>query len=93
MEVCVEHKPGRFFARLGDEEAEVLYVRTAGVLDVRHTFTPPSLRGHDVAAHLTAAAFAYAEAEGLRVVPTCSYTRAYLERHPELRRPAADPGA
>jgi predicted GNAT family acetyltransferase len=93
VEVRVEHEPGRFFVRLGDEEAELVYVRTAAVLDARHTFTPPSLRGRDVAAHLTAAAFAYAEAEGLRVVPTCSYTRAYLERHPELRRLVADPGA
>ena len=43
------------------------------------------LRGREIAARLTEAAFAYARDEGLRVVPTCSYTVLYVERHPEVR--------
>jgi predicted GNAT family acetyltransferase len=38
-----------------------------------------------VAARITEAAFAYARTHGLRVVPTCPYTRAYVAHHPELQ--------
>jgi len=85
MDARVEHEPGRFFARIGDQRAEILYERRGDVLDVQSTWTPPALRGRDVAARLTDAVFEYARREGLRIVPTCSYTRAYVVRHPELR--------
>ncbi|HJQ74317.1 MAG TPA: GNAT family N-acetyltransferase [Gaiellaceae bacterium] len=84
MDVRVEHEPGRFFARVGDLEGEIVYERRGDVLDVQHTWTPPALRGNDVAARLTDAAFAYAREHGLRIVPTCSYTRAWVARHPEV---------
>jgi predicted GNAT family acetyltransferase len=86
MDVHVEHEPGRFFARVDGLEAELVYQRRGDLLDVTHTFTPPPLRGRDLAARLTDAVFAYARAEGLRIVPTCSYTVAYLAQHPELAR-------
>jgi len=77
--VRIEHAPGRFVARLDGTEA----VRHGDVLDIQSTYTPPEQRGRNVAALLTRAALDYARAEGLRVVPTCSYTGRYLERHPE----------
>jgi predicted GNAT family acetyltransferase len=85
MDIDVEHEPGRFFARVEGELAELVYERRQGVLDVQHTYTPPALRGRDIAARLTDAAFAYAREHGLRIVPTCPYTQTYLARHPELR--------
>jgi hypothetical protein len=91
LEPAVEHEPGRFFVRVGGGEAYLTYEERPGVLEVQHTFTPPDLRGRNLAAALTEAAFAHARARRLRVVPTCSYTRRYVERHPELRaltRPA-----
>jgi len=84
VEIVVEHEPGRFFARIGALEAELVYERRGDVLDVQHTFTPPALRGRDIAARLTEAAFEYARAHALRVVPTCPYTRRWVARHPEL---------
>ena len=80
----IEHQPGRFFARVDGEEAELLYERRGDVLDVHHTYTPAALRGGAIAARLTAAAFDYAREHGLKILPTCSYTRLYVERHPEL---------
>jgi uncharacterized protein len=81
--VRIEHAPGRFVARLDGTEAVLLYERHGDVLDIQSTYTPPEQRGRNVAALLTRAALDYARGEGLRVVPTCSYTRRYLERHPE----------
>ena len=77
--VRIEHAPGRFVARLDGTEA----VRRGDVLDIQSTYTPPEQRGRNVAALRTRAALDYARGEGMRVVPTCSYTRRYLERHPE----------
>ena len=84
MELHIRHEPGRFFARVEDAEAEVVYERRGDVIDVQHTWTPPALRGRDIAARLTEAVFAYARAQGLRVVASCSYTRAYVAAHPEV---------
>ena len=84
MAIHIEHEPGRFVAHVEGEEAFLVYERAHGVLDVLHTFTPPALRGRNVAARLTAAAVAYARAEGLKIRPTCAYTRTYVARHPEL---------
>lgn len=85
MDFHIEHEPGRFVAHIGDAEAFVTYERTGDVLDVQHTYTAPALRGQDIAARLTAAVFAYAREEGLTIVPTCPYTRAWAARHPEMR--------
>jgi predicted GNAT family acetyltransferase len=81
----IEHEPGRFVARIEGREAEIVYERRDGVLDVQHTYTPPELRGGAIAAQLTAAVFDYAREHGLKILPTCSYTRTYVERHPEVR--------
>jgi len=85
VEPAVEHQPGRFVLRVEGCVAELVYERRGNVLDIQHTFTPPPLRGRDIAARLTEAAFAYAREEGLRVVPTCSYAALWVERHPEVR--------
>jgi len=86
----IEHEPGRFVARIGGDEAALLYERRGATLDVHHTYTPPALRGSAIAARLTAAAFDYAREQGLKILPTCSYTRVYIERHPELRPHVAE---
>jgi len=54
--------------------------RTA--MDMQHTFTPPALRGQGIAAIITSAAFDHARANGLLVVPSCSYiSDTFLPKH------------
>lgn len=43
------------------------------VMDMAHTFVPPSKRGMGLAAKLCDAAFAHAQSRSLPVIPTCSY--------------------
>lgn len=54
-----------------------------GVLTFTHTYVPPALRGQNLAAILTRFALEDALHHGYRVVPQCTYTAAYLERHKE----------
>jgi len=87
---AVEHLPGRFVLRMDGHVAELVYERRGNVLDIQHTYTPPPLRGREIAARLTEAAFAFARSEGLHVLPTCSYTAWYVDRHPEVCAPVQD---
>ena len=50
-----------------------------------HTEVPPALEGRGIAARLVQAALDYAQAEGLKVLPRCSYVRAYMRRHPRTQ--------
>jgi predicted GNAT family acetyltransferase len=53
-----------------------------GVMRIHHTEVPGGLEGRGIASELVRAAFAYAEANGHRVLPACSYVRVYMKRHP-----------
>lgn len=53
------------------------------VLDYKSTFVPPELRGQNIANELVKAGLEYARKNGYKVIPSCSFVRAYIERHPE----------
>jgi len=42
-----------------------------------------SLEGHGYGTALVEAALAHARREHLKVVPTCPFVKAYIERHPD----------
>lgn len=86
--VNVEHRPeeGRFVLPIGDDEAELLYAEVSpGVLEYGHTFVPPNLRGSGAGGKVVRAALEYAQSEGLRVRPLCSFVAAFIARHPEFK--------
>jgi predicted GNAT family acetyltransferase len=72
----------RFVVHLDDGDAELTY-SPAGekLIDVQHTFVPPSGRGEGVADSLAQAAFDYARANGMKIIPSCPYVRTWLKRH------------
>jgi len=75
----------RFEVRFPDGLALLKYhYDRAGRLSLDHTEVPPARQHHGVAALLAKAAFDFARAGNLEVVPVCPYVRAYLEAHPEL---------
>ncbi|WJX33873.1 hypothetical protein P8452_22042 [Trifolium repens] len=68
-----------------DKKAYLEYVlRDNGkVMDLVHTFVPPSKRGFGLASHLTLAAFNHASSHSLSVIPTCSYiSETFLPKNP-----------
>jgi uncharacterized protein len=73
----------RFEVRIGAELCHLDYRLADGTLTILHTEVPPSLGGRGIAGGLVAAAIEYARANHLRVRPSCSYARAWMERHPQ----------
>jgi len=92
----VRHDPVRGVFLVHEDGAEcVLEYAPSGPSTVAfsHTYVPPRLRGRGIAERLVAAGLAWARAQGLRVIPACSYVAAYLGRHPEWNDLAADRGS
>jgi predicted GNAT family acetyltransferase len=84
-EPLVEHDAarGRFHTVVDGLAGVCDYRLAGGVMQIVHTEVDPALQGRGVAAALVAAALAHAQAEGLRVLPLCSYVRSYMRRHPQ----------
>ena len=86
--VAVQHDTAgsRFVVSLEGQEAVLRYRRAGQSIDMYQTFVPEVFRGRGIAEALARAAFEYAKAERLTVVPSCSYLSGpYLKRHPEYQ--------
>jgi len=89
MDLDVHHDRAqrKFYALLDGHEAKIEYAESwtdAGcVLDLRHTFVDPALRGRGVAQALAARTLAMARQEGVKIIPTCPFLKSFLQKHPE----------
>ena len=85
MALPIHHDSGahRFTTQVDGHEAELIYRLQGARLTIDHTGVPDAIGGRGIAGELVKAALDYARAEGLRVVPACSYSAAYIQRHPE----------
>jgi predicted GNAT family acetyltransferase len=80
------------FEILTDQGAAILTYRHRGDdLDLVHTEVPTALEGRGYAAALATAALDQARREGMRIIPSCPYVKAYLQRHPEYADLVARP--
>jgi predicted GNAT family acetyltransferase len=85
VEVKHDAEAGRFYVDLDGSTAFLAYRQVdERTLDLRNTFVPQAARGRGVAAEIVRAALDYARAEGLRVIPTCSYVAAAIRRDPSF---------
>jgi hypothetical protein len=82
--MIVQHEPVHQRFTLPTTPISVLdYQRQAGRVVFTHTGVPPAYQGQGLAAQLVRAGLQWARAEGLQVIPACSYVQLYLQRHPE----------
>ena len=73
----------RFETTVDGRDCVADYRINGKVMTMHHTYVPPPLEGHGIAAALVGAALAHARREGLQVRPLCSYVARYMQRHPE----------
>jgi len=83
FEVIHNESAGRFEAHLPEGVCRADYRRVGNTLHMVHTEVPREVRGRGVAGRVVEAALDYAQSQGLKVMPLCSYVRAYFQRHPE----------
>jgi predicted GNAT family acetyltransferase len=60
------------------------YRLSPGTITFTHTEVPPQVRERGLGSRLVHGALEQARAQGLKVVPRCSFVRIYIDRHPEF---------
>ena len=79
-----QHQPQAQRLTLPTTPISVLdYMLAEGQVTFTHTGVPAAYQGQGLAALLVESGLQWAKAQGLKVVPACSYVRIYIQRHPE----------
>jgi predicted GNAT family acetyltransferase len=81
FEIKQDTEKNMFVTYVEGYEAVVEYTLKNNVIDLYRTFTPLELRGNGVAGKLVNYALEHAKENNLKVIPTCSYVRGYIERN------------
>jgi predicted GNAT family acetyltransferase len=68
------------------ERSFIDYQREGDIVYLLHTEVPEDQSGEGIAATLVENTFAYLEEQNLKAVPSCSYVKVFLRRHPEWNR-------
>lgn len=84
-QIQVNHNPAenRFETWIEGKLSKLDYMEDRDSILMMHVGVHPQHRGQGVAEKLTRVALEYARDKSLRVIPMCSYVRAYISRHPE----------
>lgn len=64
-------------------KAVLTFALQGDAIDLQHTRVPDALKGGGYGSSLARAALDYARANGLKVIPTCTFVRAFMRRHHE----------
>jgi predicted GNAT family acetyltransferase len=83
IEVVNNRADSRFEIHKDGHTAFAEYRLKPDVIIFPHTVTPKELEGQGLGGRLVKAGMAFAKAEGLMVVPTCTFFAGYIQRHPE----------
>lgn len=85
MSLQITHRPeaGRIEAQVENSLCYIDYRQADNVMHILHTIVPEAVGGRGVAGQLTEFAFALARQRDWKINPVCTYTQAYLQRHPE----------
>ena len=82
-EVVNNPAQNRYELVVEDHLAATYYKVSDGVITFIHTEVPPELGGKGVGSALIKGALDQVRAEGLKVIPECSFFKAYIDKHPE----------
>ncbi len=83
MDVTNNEAKSRYEMDVDGHTAFAAYVRQGDVWDFNHTVVPPELGGRGIGSKLVQGALADVKAQGGKIIPTCSFVAAYVEKHPD----------
>ena len=72
---------GRFETTVEGNLCVIDYRREGSIVYLTHVGVPRPVGNRGIAAALTQAAFDWARAEGVQIVPVCPYVVAWIKRH------------
>lgn len=75
----------RFEMPVEGHTAFVTYRRSPQSIALLHAEVPRELEGRGIGSRLAKATLDQVRAEGLKVVPRCSFIAAFIQRHPEYQ--------
>jgi predicted GNAT family acetyltransferase len=75
----------RFEAGSDDQPARLDYRMRGAVVEMVNTEVPPEYQGQGLAGKLATAALDWARAGGHKVLPSCSYVKSFIDKHPEYQ--------
>jgi len=83
MDIEVKHDEinKRFVVEIEGYEAYLSYNVFNDIIELSYAYTPPEIRGKGIAKIVVEYAFNYAKANNLKVIPTCSYVQAFVEKN------------
>lgn len=81
--IHIIHRPDKqcFEAVVQGHRCVADYRLDGTLMHMTHTVVPPALEGRGIAAQLVEAALQWAQDQGYKVNPSCSYVRVYIKRH------------
>lgn len=85
--VEIRHNPAqnRFEFEIDSHLAVLEYRLDDTTISFTHTGVPSELGGRGLGGQLVRAGLDYARAEGLSVIPLCSFVAAYIQKKPEYQ--------
>jgi hypothetical protein len=92
MTITIEHDVARqrFETTVDGQLCVADYELRGNVMWMTHTGVPAAVGGRGIAAELVRVALAWAEQQGFKVQPACSYVALYMRRHPQTQHLLAD---
>ncbi len=84
-EVRHNEERGWYELEVGGAVAVTAYRREGDTLLFTHTEVPEAMEGQGIGSRLIGGALADVRANGLNIVPLCSFVRHYLDTHPEAQ--------
>lgn len=73
----------RFEVHIEGKMAVLVYSRAGDTITFIHTRVPNGIGRHGIGSELVRTGLEYAKSQGLKVIPLCPFTAAYIRSHPE----------
>src|SRR5215212_3600217 len=83
LDARMNQETQQFEIVLDGETAFAEYRLVHGAIILPHTVVPEAFEGRGVGSALAKAALGYAREHELKVIPTCPFIAAYIQKHPE----------